>query len=109
MDVVHHHHIIVETIMAQSALLIVNSLDNHGSDRGLAKIKRPCASVIEKAIHCEKGFTRGSSWWKVAASGKTTVQSPREEDWSADGSRYGILRADWQSAAGWQPALHWLH
>jgi len=85
MHVVPHHHVIVKTIMAQSALLIVNSFYHHLRDLLLAKIKRPTARVIEQPIHCKEGLPGGRARWKVAACRETAVQAPGEEDWPADG------------------------
>jgi len=73
MHMVAHDDITVEMVMAQGVISILNSSDDHVRNLRLAKIQRAGTSVVENAIHSQKGFSGGSGRWEAAACRKAIV------------------------------------
>lgn len=43
--------------MTEHGRVVMNGLDDHPRDGGLAKIKRPAAAFVQEAIHRGEGFS----------------------------------------------------
>jgi hypothetical protein len=126
--VVGHDDTRVEFVVFQGLFPITDRVHDHVRDLRPAQVQRSCASVVEHAVHGEEHMPGGRRLGKAAACGEAAVQAPREEDGLADrmkmwraadaegahnrrvaAGRENSLKhykADCQSAAGFQPALH---
>ena len=125
---VRHNDIRVDLVVFQGLVSIMDRVHHHVRDLRPSKVQRSCASVVEHAVHGKEHLPRGGRFGEAAACGEAAVQAPREEDglahrmkmWqTADmkgAHKRGVVvwgenspkhyRADCQSAAGFQPALH---
>jgi hypothetical protein len=83
--VVGHDHECVQLIVFEGAGVVMNRFDYHVGDCGLPKIQSASASVIQKSIHGDESAPRIHCFRrKAAVRREAVVESPSEEDRSAD-------------------------
>jgi hypothetical protein len=123
MNMVWHHDIGVEPVLLQIA--VMNSIDNHTGNIGLAKRQRAGARLIEQTVQGNEGLSGCGRSGKFAIRRKAAVKTPGNKNGSSNGTIVGqpasVKRshkvkvsllgkgswkhwADCQSAAGFQPA-----
>ncbi len=124
MNMIRHDDIALEPVLP--LIPIENRVHDHSRDCRHPKIQRASTPAVENSIHGNKGFSRCGNLRELAICGEASMQSPSEEYGLADvvkmrqaataecGHEHkkcafeakilGDQEADWQSAAGWQPA-----
>jgi hypothetical protein len=104
----------------------VNGFHHDACDLCVSKVERAAAGIIEQPVHEHEGLARGSRRGEATILRETAVKTPRDEDGLAGGlivrqaanvesrHKYKVVaagkesqqyrQADYQSAAGCQPA-----
>ena len=85
MNVVRHHDIGVEFIVPEISIPIMDGVHHQACDFGPPKEERACDSVVENAVHDQKGSPGSGYGGEATIRGQAAMQAPGEEDRLADG------------------------
>jgi hypothetical protein len=83
-DMIGHHHVSMERVLAPVVGAILDRFHNHGGELRPAQVERAGSGLIQQSVHDHERLARAQWGDKDPVGRQTAVKTPREKDGLVD-------------------------